>query len=62
MRDFRTLNVWEKAYRLCLDMYSITKGISSKEEFGILKIYDLKFNNETIHIKKMLYKFSLSLI
>ena len=35
MRDFRELNVWEKAHRLTLQVYRITKNFPSDERFGL---------------------------
>jgi len=35
MRDFRELKVWEKAHRLTLQVYRITKNFLSDEQFGL---------------------------
>ncbi|PXF55073.1 MAG: diversity-generating retroelement protein bAvd family protein [Deltaproteobacteria bacterium] len=35
MRDFRELKVWEKAHRLTLQVYRITKDFPSDEQFGL---------------------------
>jgi four helix bundle protein len=35
MRDFRELKVWEKAHRLTLQVYRITKNFPSDERFGL---------------------------
>ncbi len=35
MRDFRELKVWEKAHRLTLQVYRITKKFPSDERFGL---------------------------
>jgi len=35
MRDFRELKVWEKAHRLTLQVYKITKKFPSDEQFGL---------------------------
>ena len=35
MRDFRKLKVWEKAHRLTLQVYRITKDFPSDEQFGL---------------------------
>ena len=35
MRDFRELKVWEKAHRLTLRVYKITKDFPSDEQFGL---------------------------
>ena len=35
MRDFRELKVWEKAHRLTLQVYRITKNFPSDEQFGL---------------------------
>ncbi len=36
MRDFRELKVWEKAHRLTLQVYRITKNFPSDERFGLM--------------------------
>jgi len=35
MRDFRNLKVWEKAHRLTLDVYRMTKEFPRDEQFGL---------------------------
>ncbi len=35
MRDFRKLNVWEKAHHFALQVYRITKNFPSDERFGL---------------------------
>jgi four helix bundle protein len=35
MRDFRTIHVWEKAHRLTLELYEITKDFPADERFGL---------------------------
>ena len=35
MRDFRKLEVWEKAHRLTLQIYGITRDFPSDERFGL---------------------------
>ena len=35
MRDFRDLNVWEKAHRFTLQVYRITKTFPSDERFAL---------------------------
>ena len=35
MRDFRELKVWEKAHRLTVQIYRITKNLPSDERFGL---------------------------
>jgi four helix bundle protein len=35
MRDFKELKVWEKANRLTLQVYRITKNFPSDERFGL---------------------------
>ncbi len=35
MRDFRELKVWEKAHRLTLQVYRMTKNFSFDEGFGL---------------------------
>jgi len=35
LRNFKELKVWQKAYQLCLEVYSITKNFPSEEKFGL---------------------------
>jgi four helix bundle protein len=35
MRDFRSLQVWEKAHRLTVDIYQATKSFPADERFGL---------------------------
>ncbi len=35
MRDFRKLNVWDKAHRLTLAVYKITKDFPRDEAYGL---------------------------
>lgn len=35
MRDFKTLQVWQKTHLLTLDLYSATKGFPPDERFGL---------------------------
>ena len=35
MQDFRKLNVWHKAHRLTLDVYSVTRGFPKDELYGL---------------------------
>jgi four helix bundle protein len=35
MQDFRKLNVWHKAHRLTLDVYSATRGFPKDELYGL---------------------------
>ena len=35
MRDFKQLNVWEKAHRLVLEIYRITSQFPEEERFGL---------------------------
>ncbi len=35
MRDFKSLEVWEKAHRLTLDVYRATGGFPREERFGL---------------------------
>jgi S23 ribosomal protein. len=34
MKDFRTLNVWNKAHDLTLDLYKVTKLFPKEETYG----------------------------
>jgi four helix bundle protein len=35
MKDFRKLNVWEKAHSLAVEIYKITAGFPKSEIFGL---------------------------
>lgn len=35
MKDFRKLNVWEKAHNFVLEMYAVTKKFPSEELYGL---------------------------
>ncbi len=35
MRDYRELKVWEKAHRLTLDIYQVTKAFPREEIYGL---------------------------
>ena len=35
MKDFRELKVWQKGYRLVLDIYKLTKKFPQDEKFGL---------------------------
>lgn len=35
MKDFRKLNVWEKAHELTLEIYRITSKFPSEEKYGL---------------------------
>ncbi len=35
MKDFRKLNVWEKAHHFSLQVYRITKNFPSDQRFGL---------------------------
>lgn len=35
MRDFRDLQVWEKGYRLTLDVYKATSSFPKEELYGL---------------------------
>ncbi len=35
MKDFRTLNVWEKSHTLTLDVYKATNSFPKEEVFGL---------------------------
>jgi four helix bundle protein len=36
MRDFREIKVWEKAHRLTLSIYSVTRAFPKEELFGLV--------------------------
>ncbi len=35
MRDFKELQVWQKAHRFALDVYQHTRGFPAEERFGL---------------------------
>jgi four helix bundle protein len=35
LKNFKELKVWQKAYKLCLDVYQITKDFPREEKFGL---------------------------
>ena len=35
MRDFRDLQVWQKAHRLTLDVYRATRSFPTEERYGL---------------------------
>lgn len=37
MRDFRELKVWEKAHRLTLDVYRVTRELPREEMYGLTR-------------------------
>ena len=35
LKNYRELKVWQKSYRLCLDLYRITKEFPKEERYGL---------------------------
>ncbi len=35
LKNYKELKVWEKAYKLCLDIYTVTKCFPKKEIYGL---------------------------
>ena len=35
LKNFKELNVWEKAYQLCLDLYKATAEFPNEEKYGL---------------------------
>jgi len=35
LKNFKELKVWQKSYRLCLNLYDITKDFPSEEKYGL---------------------------
>ncbi|NIM99339.1 MAG: four helix bundle protein [candidate division Zixibacteria bacterium] len=35
MKNYRELIVWQKSYRLCIEIYRITKDFPKEEKFGL---------------------------
>ena len=38
MRDFKALAVWQKAHRLALDIYQVSRDLPTEERFGLTAI------------------------
>jgi four helix bundle protein len=35
LKSYKDLQVWQKAYDLCLEIYRVTKGFPSEERYGL---------------------------
>ena len=35
LKNYRDLKVWQKSYRLCLDLYRITKNFPKEERYAL---------------------------
>jgi len=35
LKNYKELKVWEKAYKLCLDIYTVTKRFPKEEIYGL---------------------------
>jgi four helix bundle protein len=35
LRTYRELEVWQKSYQMCLDLYRLTKGFPLEEKYGL---------------------------
>ena len=35
LKNYKELNVWQKSYQLCLEIYNITKGFPKDEQYGL---------------------------
>ena len=35
LKDFKELNVWQKAYQLCLEIYRVTRKFPKEEIYGL---------------------------
>jgi four helix bundle protein len=35
LKNYRELKVWQRSYRLCLDIYKITKRFPNEERYGL---------------------------
>jgi hypothetical protein len=36
LKNYRDLIVWQKSYRLCLELYRITKKYPKEERYGLI--------------------------
>jgi four helix bundle protein len=35
LKNYRELNVWQKAYQLCLEIYKVTRHFPKDERYGL---------------------------
>jgi len=35
LKNYKELNVWQRSYKLCLDVYRISAGFPKEEKFGL---------------------------
>ena len=35
LKNYRELKVWQKSYKLCLDIYKVTKNFPQEEKYGL---------------------------
>ncbi|UCD33376.1 MAG: four helix bundle protein [Desulfobacterales bacterium] len=35
LKNYRDLKVWQKSYKLCLDLYRTTKSFPKEERYGL---------------------------
>ena len=35
LKNFKELNVWQKAYKLCLEVYKTTRNFPNEEKYGL---------------------------
>ena len=35
LKNFKELKVWQKAYKLCLEIYKITKNFPNEKKYGL---------------------------
>jgi len=35
LKNYKELKVWQRSYRLCLEIYGITKGFPEEERYGL---------------------------
>ena len=53
LKNYRDLKVWQKSYRLCLDLYRITKNFPKEERYALTShISRVAVNKESLKALK----------
>ena len=35
LKNFKDLNVWQKSYKICIELYKLTRSFPNEEKFGL---------------------------
>ncbi len=35
LKNFKDLNVWQKSYKICIELYKVTRSFPNEEKFGL---------------------------